>query len=418
MTAPRLTVQPKDKVYVTAAIAARRGRTMVFVRTKFGADRVAAQLREAGVHAEALHGGMTQGARTRTLAEFKEGQTPVLVATDVAARGIHVDGIDLVLHVDPAGDPKDYLHRAGRTARAGEAGAVVTLALPHQRRSIDRLLEAAGVEPERIRVTGSGDPEMRRITGARTLSEVKAQSVADAAVAAEEEAGASRRADHRAEGQGCGAAPQGRGTRRVGEARGGGGEVPSRRASVRTTAGTGATAGTVVSVAVDRVASVRTTAATAVSVPTTGTAASAAPTAATATTAARAATTALSYGERTYGGDRPRREGGFRDGGRPAGRRRRLQPRPARGRRLPRPAFGPGRPSGVRRPPARGPAAQRPPVQRPALQRPAARGASVVRRAFLRRALVRPRPAPRPARRPAAPRGRPQAALEELTADG
>ncbi|NUU25967.1 MAG: DEAD/DEAH box helicase, partial [Streptomycetaceae bacterium] len=153
MTHHVFTVQPKDKVYVTAAIAARRGRTMVFVRTKFGADRVAAQLRDAGVRAEALHGGMTQGARTRTLAEFKEGQTPVLVATDVAARGIHVDGIDLVLHVDPAGDPKDYLHRAGRTARAGEAGTVVTLALPHQRRGVDRLMEVAGVRPERLRVT-------------------------------------------------------------------------------------------------------------------------------------------------------------------------------------------------------------------------------------------------------------------------
>ncbi|UGQ15017.1 DEAD/DEAH box helicase [Yinghuangia sp. ASG 101] len=188
MTHHVFTVQPKDKVYVTAAIAARRGRTMVFVRTKFGADRVAAQLREAGVRAEALHGGMTQGARTRTLTEFKEGQTPVLVATDVAARGIHVDGIDLVLHVDPAADPKDYLHRAGRTARAGETGMVVTLALPHQRRTVDRLMESAGVAPERLRVSGSSDPEMRRITGARTLSEVKAQSVADAAVAAEEEA--------------------------------------------------------------------------------------------------------------------------------------------------------------------------------------------------------------------------------------
>ncbi|WP_424636828.1 DEAD/DEAH box helicase [Embleya sp. AB8] len=183
-----LVVQPKDKTYVTAAIAARRGRTMIFVRTKFGADRVAQQLREAGVRAEALHGGMTQGARTRTLAEYKEGRTPVLVATDVAARGIHVDGIDLVLHVDPAADSKDYLHRAGRTARAGEAGAVVTLALPHQRRTVDRLMEDAGVEPTRLRVQGSNDPEMRKLTGARTLSEVKAQSVADAAVEAEAEA--------------------------------------------------------------------------------------------------------------------------------------------------------------------------------------------------------------------------------------
>src|SRR5690606_17771469 len=112
-----LVVKPKDKAPVTAAIASRKGRTIIFVRTQLGADRVADQLREAGVKADALHGGMTQGARTRTLADFKDGYVNVLVATDVAARGIHVDGIDLVLNVDPAGDHKDYLHRAGRTAR-------------------------------------------------------------------------------------------------------------------------------------------------------------------------------------------------------------------------------------------------------------------------------------------------------------
>ncbi|MGO4753524.1 DEAD/DEAH box helicase, partial [Streptomyces sp. 2MCAF27] len=118
MTHHVLVVKPKDKAPVTAAIAARKGRTIIFVRTQLGADRVAEQLRDAGVRAEALHGGMTQGARTRTLADFKDGYVNVLVATDVAARGIHVDGIDLVLNVDPAGDHKDYLHRSGRTARA------------------------------------------------------------------------------------------------------------------------------------------------------------------------------------------------------------------------------------------------------------------------------------------------------------
>ncbi|MGW7789447.1 DEAD/DEAH box helicase, partial [Streptomyces tricolor] len=95
-----LIVKPKDKAPVTAAIASRKGRTIIFVRTQLGADRVAEQLREAGVKADALHGGMTQGARTRTLADFKDGYVNVLVATDVAARGIHVDGIDLVLNVD------------------------------------------------------------------------------------------------------------------------------------------------------------------------------------------------------------------------------------------------------------------------------------------------------------------------------
>lgn len=97
-----LIVKPKDKAPVTAAIASRKGRTIIFVRTQLGADRIAEQLRDAGVKADALHGGMTQGARTRTLADFKDGYVNALVATDVAARGIHVDGIDLVLNVDPA----------------------------------------------------------------------------------------------------------------------------------------------------------------------------------------------------------------------------------------------------------------------------------------------------------------------------
>ena len=95
---------------------------MIFVRTQRGADRVAEQLRAAGVLAGALHGGLAQGARTRILAVFKDGTLPVLVATDVAARGIHVDEVGLVLQVDPPGGPKEYLHRAGRTARAGGTG--------------------------------------------------------------------------------------------------------------------------------------------------------------------------------------------------------------------------------------------------------------------------------------------------------
>ena len=103
----------------------------------------------------ALHGGKTQRVRTRTLAEFKEGRTNVLVATDVAARGIHVDGISLVVHVDPPKDPKDYLHRAGRTARAGESGAVATLVLPKQRRTTLAMMEKAGVDAGRAPGPGS-----------------------------------------------------------------------------------------------------------------------------------------------------------------------------------------------------------------------------------------------------------------------
>ncbi len=184
-----LIVKPKDKAPVTAAIASRKGRTIIFVRTQLGADRVAEQLREAGVKADALHGGMTQGARTRTLADFKDGYVNVLVATDVAARGIHVDGIDLVLNVDPAGDHKDYLHRAGRTARAGRTGTVVSLSLPHQRRQIFRLMEDAGVDAARHIIQGAGafDPEVAEITGARSMTEVQAESANNAAQQAERE---------------------------------------------------------------------------------------------------------------------------------------------------------------------------------------------------------------------------------------
>ncbi|MFF0208304.1 DEAD/DEAH box helicase [Streptomyces althioticus] len=184
-----LVVKPKDKAPVTAAIASRKGRTIIFVRTQLGADRVAEQLRDAGVKADALHGGMTQGARTRTLADFKDGYVNVLVATDVAARGIHVDGIDLVLNVDPAGDHKDYLHRAGRTARAGRTGTVVSLSLPHQRRQIFRLMEDAGVDATRHIIQGGAafDPEVAEITGARSMTEVQAESAGNAAQQAERE---------------------------------------------------------------------------------------------------------------------------------------------------------------------------------------------------------------------------------------
>ncbi|MFE7594002.1 DEAD/DEAH box helicase [Kitasatospora sp. NPDC057512] len=187
MTHHILVVKPKDKAPITNAIAARKGRTIIFVRTQMGADRVAEQLIEAGVKADALHGGMTQGARTRVLGDFKDGYVNVVVATDVAARGIHVDGIDLVLNVDPAGDHKDYLHRSGRTARAGRSGAVVTLVLPHQRRGVFRLMEDAGVDASRHILDHAFDAEVAKITGARSLTEVQAESAAGIAGAAERE---------------------------------------------------------------------------------------------------------------------------------------------------------------------------------------------------------------------------------------
>ncbi|WP_239542177.1 DEAD/DEAH box helicase [Micromonospora terminaliae] len=166
-----LLIPPHDKFAVAASIAAREGRTMLFARTQLGVDRLVEQLAAVGVRAGGLHGGKTQRMRTRTLADFREGRMNVLVATDVAARGIHVDGVTLVLHVDPPKDPKDYLHRAGRTARAGESGAVATLVLPKQRRTTLAMLEKAGVEPAESRVR-AGDAALTELTGAREPSGV------------------------------------------------------------------------------------------------------------------------------------------------------------------------------------------------------------------------------------------------------
>ncbi|TDB73494.1 DEAD/DEAH box helicase [Micromonospora sp. KC721] len=166
-----LLIPPHEKFAVAASIAARAGRTMLFARTQLGVDRLVEQLAAVGVRAGGLHGGKTQRMRTKTLAEFREGRMNVLVATDVAARGIHVDGVSLVLHVDPPKDPKDYLHRAGRTARAGESGAVATLVLPKQRRTTLAMMEKAGVEPAQARVR-AGDPVLAELTGAQEPSGV------------------------------------------------------------------------------------------------------------------------------------------------------------------------------------------------------------------------------------------------------
>ena len=142
-----LKVRTADKLAVTTEIAGNGGRTMLFVRTKQGADRLVKQLDRGGVRAGALHGGKSQAARNRALGAFRDGSVPVLVATDVASRGVHVDGVDLVVHVDPPNDSKAYLHRAGRTARAGESGTVATLVMPHQERAVRALAKQAGIEP-------------------------------------------------------------------------------------------------------------------------------------------------------------------------------------------------------------------------------------------------------------------------------
>ena len=141
----RIVSAADKKVAVAAELAARPGRVLLFVRTKHGAARLARQLDRAGVRAGALHGNLAQSARTRALAAFTAGTVPVLVATDIAARGIHVDGIDLVVHFDPPAEPKAYLHRSGRTARAGATGTVVTLVLPEQATEVANLHRRADV---------------------------------------------------------------------------------------------------------------------------------------------------------------------------------------------------------------------------------------------------------------------------------
>jgi superfamily II DNA/RNA helicase len=166
-----LVIHPNDKEIITAQIAAREGKTILFVRTQHGADKLAQKLAHAGVPVGALHGGKSQSVRTRTLAAFKSGATPALVATDVAARGIHVDDVSLVVHVDPPQDPKDYLHRAGRTARAGESGVVVTLTTTRQQNTVRGLTDRAGVKPKITRVRPLAR-ELMEVTGAREPSGV------------------------------------------------------------------------------------------------------------------------------------------------------------------------------------------------------------------------------------------------------
>jgi len=155
-------VSHDSKVEVAAEIASRPGRTLIFVRTKHGADRLALQLRRAGVEAGAIHGNLAQNARKRALDAFARGSARVLVATDVAARGIHVDDVDLVVHFDPPADHKDYLHRSGRTARAGARGTVLSLVLSDQVRESQRLRELAGVQTNALAVV-PGHPAVREV---------------------------------------------------------------------------------------------------------------------------------------------------------------------------------------------------------------------------------------------------------------
>jgi superfamily II DNA/RNA helicase len=186
-----IAVTGDTKVTVAAGLAAGSGRTLLFVRTRRGAARLARQLGRAGIRAEALHGDMAQGARDRALAAFSGGRAPVLVATDVAARGIHVDAVDLVVHFDPPVEAKTYLHRSGRTARAGAAGSVVTLVLPEQAADVAKLLRRAGAGPDAPPsgrrgpvAQGDGSPARQRrgrraVGGRRRSRRRSAQTAAD-----------------------------------------------------------------------------------------------------------------------------------------------------------------------------------------------------------------------------------------------
>ena len=162
-----LVLSAQDKVPVAAEIASRPGRTLFFVRTKHGADRLTKQLSRAGIEAAAIHGDRNQNQRQRALDAFTAGHPRVLVATDVAARGIHVDDVDLVVQFDPPKDHKDYLHRSGRTARAGATGLVVALVEQGQVRELQRLHQAAGVTADRHEVA-AGHHVVRQIAASGT----------------------------------------------------------------------------------------------------------------------------------------------------------------------------------------------------------------------------------------------------------
>lgn len=166
-----LHVDKAARINVLTDLAASPGRTIVFARTKHGAKALTRQLNSRGIPAVELHGNLSQNARTRNLAAFSDGSATVMVATDIAARGIHVDNVNLVVHADPPVEHKAYLHRSGRTARAGADGTVVTLMLDDQVHDVRRLVRKAGVKPTITRFNGASHPVLHEIApGERTFS--------------------------------------------------------------------------------------------------------------------------------------------------------------------------------------------------------------------------------------------------------
>ena len=164
MTHRFLHVHERDKVKVAAAIARPVSRTLIFSNTKAGCDRLVRKLLDEGIRAQAIHGDLRQNIREKALDRFATGKLPVLVATDVAARGIHVDGVEVVIHYDPPSDHKTYLHRSGRTARAGTDGLVVTLSLWDEELVVKRLQKRVGLDIELVEMF-SNDPRLADLGG-------------------------------------------------------------------------------------------------------------------------------------------------------------------------------------------------------------------------------------------------------------
>jgi superfamily II DNA/RNA helicase len=211
-----LVLNAQDKVAVAAEIASRPGRTLFFVRTKHGADRLAKQLDRAGVSAAAIHGDRNQNQRQRALDGFTAGEPRVLVATDVAARGIHVDDVDVVVQYDPPNDAKDYLHRSGRTARAGASGLVVALAEHGQVRELERLHDEAGITASRHEVA-VGHDAVRQIATSGQRPAAPKRGGGDRSEQHQPGADSGRRG-----GRAGGGVPAGRRSRSAGRSRGAG----------------------------------------------------------------------------------------------------------------------------------------------------------------------------------------------------
>lgn len=227
-----------ERTRLITALAGGLGRTLVFGNTQHGVERLAKQLTQAGVPALPLHGGMSQGARSRTLKAFSDEGARVVVATDVAARGIHVDGVSLVVHAGPALDAKTHQHRCGRTARAGASGTTVIVSVPEERRAVTALLRASGggaaasggatgtAGASRVEPLAADDPRIAELVGpsAPRVEYVPGQPLLPPPPAAPNRS----RAPRRAPGRGATGGSDGRDSRRDGR-RDSRRDVPSQR---------------------------------------------------------------------------------------------------------------------------------------------------------------------------------------------